>query len=61
MKLLNNKYSFVVVMETGKLVLWTGVADDNEHGEGQAIAYATDKHCCQVWDIAERPIPVRIE
>ena len=59
--MLNNKYSFVVVMETGKLVLWTGVADNEKHGHGLAISHAIEKHGCQVWDIASRPDPLRIE
>jgi len=50
------KQSYVVVMESGKVVLWTGYASDTKHGEGLAIAYAQEKHGGQVWDIANRPV-----
>jgi len=50
------KQSYLLVMETGQIIKWTGVADDKDHGEGLAIAYATNKAGCQVWDLCSRPI-----
>lgn len=50
------KMSFVVVMESGKIVLWTGKAEDVSHGKGLAIEYAVTRHGGQVWDIARRPV-----
>lgn len=56
MKMKAYKMSFVVVMDSGKIVLWTGKAEDVSHGEGLAIEYAVNKHGGQVWDIARRPV-----
>ena len=53
---LGYKQSLIVVMETGKIVYWTGVADDPKHAEGLAISYAKEKHDCQIWDTAFRPV-----
>ena len=50
------KHSLVVVMESGKLVLWTGYAEDTKQAEGLAIECATSKHGGQVWDTAFRPV-----
>lgn len=50
------KQSYVVVMESGKVVYWTGKAEDIGHGEGLAIEYAINNHGGQVWDIASRPV-----
>jgi pyrroloquinoline quinone (PQQ) biosynthesis protein C len=50
------KQSRVVVMDSGKIVLWTGYAEDQKHAEGLAIAYAIEKHGGQVWDSAVRPV-----
>ena len=50
------KQSFIMVMEDGKFILWTGKADDTKHGEGLAIAYAVERTGSQVWDIANRPV-----
>jgi len=50
------KQSFIVVMESGKVIKWTGKADDLAHGEGLAIAYATEKTGEQVWDTCHRPV-----
>lgn len=48
---------YALVMEDGRIVLWSGKAEDKNHGEGLAIAYATEKTGLQVWDIASRPKP----
>ena len=50
------KQSYVLVLETGKVVFWTGYAESPAQGEGIAIADATEKYGCQVWDIANRPV-----
>jgi len=50
------KYSYIIVMETGKVVYWTGYAEDSNHGEGLAIDYAINRHGGQVFDIASRPV-----
>lgn len=50
------KQAYIVVMENGKLVKWTGFAENKKHGEGLAIAHAVEKEGCQAWDIANRPI-----
>jgi hypothetical protein len=50
------KQSYVIVMENGKIIKWTGYAEDTPKGEGLAIKYAQEKEQCQVWDIANRPV-----
>ena len=50
------KQSYILVMENGEIVKWTGKADNSGHAQGLAVAYATKKTGLQVWDIANRPI-----
>jgi len=50
------KQKWLLVMEDGRVVFWTGFADDVDHGEGLAIAYATAKYGTQVWDTCRRPV-----
>lgn len=50
------KQSYVVVMESGRLVRWTGYAQDRRHGEGLAVEHAQKKFGGQVWDVAARPV-----
>ena len=50
------KQSYIVVMENGQIVKWTGKGENKEHGEGLALAYATEKTGLQVWDICNRPV-----
>lgn len=50
------KQSYVIVMESGHIVLWTGLGDDKNHGLGLAIEYAQSRHSGQVWDTANRPV-----
>jgi hypothetical protein len=50
------KQSFVVVMESGRIIKWKGKAEDTRQGEGLAIAYAISKTGEQVWDIANHPV-----
>lgn len=50
------KQSYILVMESGQLVRWTGLADDKEHAIGLAKEYAVAKTGEQVWDIANRPV-----
>lgn len=49
------KYAYVVVMEDGKIVKWTGKAEDEQHAEGLATAYAQERNDGQVFDTAKRP------
>lgn len=50
------KQSLVLVLETGKVVFWTGYADDPAHAEGRAIDEAKEKYGCQIYDMAVRPV-----
>lgn len=50
------KQGFVLVMEGGELITWVGYADNKEHAEGLAIAYASHKANESVWDMASLPI-----
>ena len=50
------KQSFVIVMESGKIIKWTGYGNDSKHGEGLAIEYAISKTGEQVWDTCNRPV-----
>jgi len=50
------KQSYVVVMDSGKVVMWTGYGVDNHEGEALAKQYAEKEHSGNVWDIANRPV-----
>lgn len=54
------KQSYLMVMEDGSIIKWTGYAEDKNHGEGLAIEYATNRDGShptkQVWDMCNRPI-----
>jgi len=52
------KQSYVIVMENGDIVKWTGYAESNDLGEGLAVTYAKSKYnnACRVWDTANRPV-----
>ena len=42
-------YTVKVILETGAAFNWVGGADDKNHAEGLAIAFATEKYDCQVY------------
>jgi hypothetical protein len=46
-------YAIELLMEDGKYISWEGDADDQNHAEGLAIAYATEKTSEQVDSIYE--------
>lgn len=50
------KYSFAICLENGKIVLWTGYAEDKDHAEGLAFSYIMEKYDEQVFDSMSRPI-----
>lgn len=50
------KQSYLLVMESGKIVKWIGYGLDKDHGEGLAIEYAVSKTGEQVWDMCNRPV-----
>lgn len=50
------KQSYLIVMEDGKIIKWTGKAENTIHGKGLAITYATEKTGLQVWDMCNRPV-----
>jgi len=50
------KQSYILVMESGKIIKWTGKGETFEHGEGLAHAYAVEKTGEQVWDSCSRPV-----
>lgn len=49
------KQKYIVIMEDGQIIKVTIKAQNSAHGEGLAIAYATEKNGGQVWDIANCP------
>ena len=49
------KQAFTLAMENGAVVLAVVQGEDSSHGEGLAIAAATELESCQVWDIAAFP------
>ena len=49
------KQSFLIVMESGKIIKWTGLAENKEHGQGLALAHAIERTNEQVWDVCSRP------
>lgn len=50
------KQSYLIVMESGKIIKWTGLADDRQHGEGLAADYAVAQTDEQVWDMCDLPV-----
>ena len=50
------KQSYIMVMESGKIIKWTGQAEDKNHGEGLALEYAQEQNGEQVWDFCNRPV-----
>jgi len=49
------KQKFIVVMESGKIVKWTGKAINGWAGRALAIAFAEAKTGEKIWDICNRP------
>ena len=50
------KQKFLLVMEDGSIIKWSGLADDSHHGLGLAIVYAKTKTGLQVWDSCNMPV-----
>ena len=50
------KQSYILVMESGKIVKWTGYAEDILDAKGKAVSYAKNKTGEQVWDLCCRPV-----
>lgn len=45
------KYKIVLELENGKIVCWTGKADNREHAEGLAIACKVRQYNQQIYSI----------
>ena len=50
------KQSYIVVMENGKIVKWTGKAITSGQAMLKAKQYAEKKTGSRVWDFANRPV-----
>ena len=50
------KQKYILVMESGKIIKWTGYGTDFDHGKGLAIEHAVSKTGEQVWDMCARPV-----
>ena len=48
--------SYALVLEDASIIVWSGYAEDKEHGEGLAIEYVNNTYNQQVWDIACIPV-----
>ncbi len=47
---MKTEYTVYLLMEDGQKLTWTGLADDGQHAEGLAIAWANEKTGEQVYD-----------
>lgn len=48
-----NSYRITLTMENKEVIAWEGYADDEDHAEGLAIAYATGRTKEQVYKVDE--------
>lgn len=48
-----NSYRITLTMENKEVITWEGYADDEDHAEGLAIAYATGRTKEQVYEVDE--------
>lgn len=48
--------SYVLVLEDSSIEVWSGYAENKEHGKGLAIEYVVSKTGQQVWDMCCMPV-----